>query len=804
MLSQERSNSLGDQLPFWHPHQNYMVYEDGSLGASFKLQGLDISLATPETINSISQSLSNLIKSASEGLRLQFFYRLTPNVSDLIEQHATQSRESIDAYQVIQKARLEQLKSKQSNHQFFSPELYIFIRSQTHTFSKTNFWQSTSKFVQITEKEFDSHLSLFERNVKQIESSLGHVGLKPTPLNIGKWFLLLYETLNLDRSLRIGSLQYRSHQDFTQQLTLTDVIVHPSSIQIGKLHFRSISLHTLPEGFSYASMIDQLLKLSFHCWISQSIEIPNLKKEMEKLEVQRRLTHSMASGANKVRDLESETKLQQVEELSKELLEGSEKLIHCGINIVIWDEAKVALEEKSDEVLKNLTRMNQCEGIVETYAGFEAFMSNLPGMCKPFRKKKMKSSNAAHLVPAYGYWQGNQRPVCLLPNRDLVPFSLDPFAPELPNWNGMVFGGSGSGKSFTISQLMLQFYGQKPTPKIVWIDNGASSKRLLEVLGGEFIDLHIDSKLCLNMFDLPKGQKEPSPSKIKLILAVLETILKDFDQKGLPKRDKALLEELIFKTYEVCPHTPTLSDFRKHLMEHESPSMKAYAQTLYPWTGNTPYGKLLDGQSTVNINKDLVTIEIKGLDTFEDLQNVFLLLFTDFIQSEASRELSRPYLLIIDEAWKLFETPSGLSFTLEAYRTFRKFNAGIWAISQNYKDFLSSQEMANAIFPNTTSTFILKQRGIDWNDFQATLQLSDTEVHAVQNLSMKKGEYSELFYMQDMHRTILKLMPDPLSYWICTTDPQDKKRISDIQQQFPTLNTLEVLKHIINPKQEVN
>ena len=134
--------------------------------------------------------------------------------------------------------------------------------------------------------------------------------------------------------------------------------------------------------------------------------------------------------------------------------------------------------------------------------------------------------------------------------------------------------------------------------------------------------------------------------------------------------------------------------------------MRNFAQVLYSWTGNTAYGKMLDRPSNVELTKDLITIEVKGLDNYPDLQNVFLLLLTDFIRREAAKDLSTPYLLIIDEAWKLFETPSGRGFALEAYRTFRKYNGGIWAISQNYKDFLASGEIKNALFPNTASLFI--------------------------------------------------------------------------------------------------
>ena len=330
----------------------------------------------------------------------------------------------------------------------------------------------------------------------------------------------------------------------------------------------------------------------------------------------------------------------------------------------------------------------------------------------------MKTSNAAHLMPVYSYWQGNPRPVCLLTNREGVPFALDPFDPTLPNYNGVILGQSGGGKSFTVLQLALSFHGLKETPKIIWLDNGASSKQLLDALNGQFINLDLDhGDICINMFDLPDNEVIPGPSKIKLIMAVLESILKDEDKTTLPKRDKALLEEAIYQTYETTNRTPLLEDLRNILKTHTSPQMNGYAKILYTWTESV-YGKFLNGQTNVDLYKGLIAIEMKGLDAYPDLQNVLLLIFTDFIKKEASADLSRPYLLLIDEGWKLFETPSGASFAMEAYRTFRKFYAGIWIITQNYRDFLKNEDTANAILPNTAQVGILPQKKIDWEDFQ--------------------------------------------------------------------------------------
>ena len=413
-------------------------------------------------------------------------------------------------------------------------------------------------------------------------------------------------------------------------------------------------------------------------------------------------------------------------------------------------------------------------------------------------QKKMKTSNAAHLMPVYSYWQGNPRPVCLLTNRDGVPFALDPFDPSLPNYNGIILGQSGGGKSFTVLQLALSFHGLKDTPKIIWIDNGASSKQVLDALNGQFINLDLDKNtLCLNMFDLPKNDTLPGPSKIKLIMAVLESILKEEEKKTLPKRDKALLEEAIFQTYEkVNDRVPLLEDFKNILKDHSSPQMNNYAKILYTWTESV-YGKFLNKPTNMDLSKNLIAIEMKGLDAYPDLQNVLLLLFTDFIRKEASSDLSRPYLLLIDEGWKLFETPSGASFAMEAYRTFRKFYAGIWIITQNYRDFLKNEETANAILPNTAQVGILPQKKIDWEDFQKKMGLPGSEVELVKSLQVKKGEYSELFYIQNENKTILQIIPDELSYYLCSSDAKDKEMISRMKEKFPHLNTLEIIEKII-------
>lgn len=798
-----KTSYISEKLPFFRFDDHAMVYLDGSLGVGFKLGGNDISCASPEAINSFCQKIENLLVGLPEKMRMQVFYKLTNNAQETIEEHKEVSAESEILYQPIREARIKFLNEKLQNEKFFMPEIYVFLRSEPLQFKKRKFFEKKETFEGFPEKEFQALKSRFFILVSQVESALRSAGLGPNRLLKEEWHRLCFSYFNFDRAESIGAPILRNPIEplapsIGSQIALTDISVSEKHLEIGDLFFRVVTLGILPEGTTFASMVETLTKLPFHFWISQNIGTLDQRKEIEKLELSRRIANSMASGSNNVSDIESESRLSQVEELLQELMTGSERLVSSDLNVIFWADSKDALERKTEEILRSFRSMNQAEGLVETFALEDVFFKAAPSICEGFKHKRMKTSNCAHLMPLYASWSGNKRPVVFLTNREGAPFSIDPFAKELPNWNGLIFGGSGAGKSFTISQLMLQFCGQKyegQIPKIVWIDNGASSEKLIEVMDGEFIDLNLSSGICLNMFDLEEGETKPTSSKIKLILGCLELILKDDDKPGLPKREKALLEEAVFNCYQAKKdEVPTLSTLKEILRNHPVADMKKHADILFSWTGQTAFGRMLDGKTNIKLSKALVSIEIKGLENYKDLKDIFMLLLTSYIKSEAASDLSRPYLLIIDEAQRLFKgSPMGREFAIDSFRVFRKYNAGIWCVSQNYKDFLSDPDLADSLMPNTTFVFILRQRKIDWEDFKNTFDFTDAQVEAVKSLDIVKGKYSEFFLMQDENQAVVRLEPEPLSYWICTTDGNEKSKVEALKVQDPGRPLVEIL-----------
>ena len=274
-------------------------------------------------------------------------------------------------------------------------------------------------------------------------------------------------------------------------------------------------------------------------------------------------------------------------------------------------------------------------------------------------------------------------------------------------------------------------------------------------------------------------------------------ILKNDDKQSLDKHAKALLEEQLHKVYAGSKgKTPTLSDLKALLDKHPDEQMRRFGEVLYSWTGKSAYGQMLDGQTNVELSKDLVSIEVQQLSNYSDLKDVLLLLLTSYIQDVSSSDLEREYLLIIDEAERLFQSELARQVVITCYRTWRKFRSGIWCLSQNYKDFMADKELKDALMTNTTSVVVLRQSKINWDDFQKTFDFNAAQVECIKSLTIKKGEFSEFYYLQDDREAILRLTPEPLSHWIATSDANDKLLIAETEKQNPTMTKLEVLEHL--------
>ncbi len=501
------------------------------------------------------------------------------------------------------------------------------------------------------------------------------------------------------------------------------------------------------------------------------------------------MAHSMSmSHGGRATDLDSEAQLNSTEELLRELINTGQKILYTQITLLLRSGSRDDLELKTRAVLAKFRELNGAEGIVESVAAFPAWKTILPcGTTTMLRPKRIKTDNLSDFLPLYQDYRGDGvEPVCLFRNRVGGLVAYDPFDSKLPNYNCLVTGSSGAGKSFLNNLVLLQYMTQKP--KVFVIDIGGSYRKLCEFLGGQYVEIcpATDDAVAtsLNPMLLPEGETKPSPQKLKFLLAMLENILAEGDGGKLSKFQRSLLEDALIQVYENATDIPTLSDVARVLSKSSEKDLQSFAKILFPWTGNRPYGRLLDQANGLNLKSDVIVFDLKGLSAYPDLQSVMLLIITDFIlgniESVAARGQRKQ--ILMDECWELLKSPASSSFMEHCVRTLRKSGSGITFITQGLDEIVASP-IGGAIIANCATKFILLQRG-DLEPLRRILKLNEQEMALIGSLRQQKGSYSEAFLIFNEDRTVIRAVPSSVEYWLATSDSTDNSMIAAEREKF--------------------
>jgi conjugal transfer ATP-binding protein TraC len=319
-------------------------------------------------------------------------------------------------------------------------------------------------------------------------------------------------------------------------------------------------------------------------------------------------------------------------------------------------------------------------------------------------------------------------------------------------------------------------------------------KKLCNTFKGQYIPLGVETNLSINPFDLPTGETIPTSPKIKFLLSLVEIMTKENERHQLGKLEKALIEAAIEEVYQTSIN-PRLSDLKNILLKHEEKALNRIGKILNSWCGDSAYGKFVDQPTTLRLDKQIVSFDLKGLDSYPDLQSVCLFIITDYVWREVQKDRSSMKFLVFDECWKLMEHDSAQVFISEVFRTFRKYMASVIAISQNIDDFAKSKA-ATAILPNSSIKWVLKQKGADKERLKEVLNLNPNEVLLVESLEQERGKFSEAFLIAEDNRAVVLIESTPLEYWLATTDGRDIGKINEYKKLYPELDELSLLKKL--------
>ena len=197
-------------------------------------------------------------------------------------------------------------------------------------------------------------------------------------------------------------------------------------------------------------------------------------------------------------------------------LSGSEEFYYMSTLITVTGHSAREVEWRSKELTKLLN--SQDVGVSRCLFGEEqGFLSSLPLLCLDKKiyersKRNVLTSGAAACYPFTAYEMSDKDGILMGVNKANSSLVLvDIFNTSVyKNANMVIFGTSGSGKTFTMQLMALRMRRKNIQVFIIAPDKGHEFARACNNIGGTFIQISPASSNCINVMEIRQSDKATS------------------------------------------------------------------------------------------------------------------------------------------------------------------------------------------------------------------------------------------------------------------------------------------------------
>ena len=312
---------------------------------------------------------------------------------------------------------------------------------------------------------------------------------------------------------------------------------------------------------------------------------------------------------------------------------------------------------------------------------------------------------------------------------------------ELLNGNAFILGVSGSGKSFTAKEEIVNLLLSKDADVII-IDPEREYKPLVNALDGQVIELSATSKNHINCLDINADYADganPIALKSEFVMSLFEQIA---GKDNVGAFEKSIIDRCLTNIYspyikrKYKGKAPTLIDLVNNLKEQQEPEAQELAVQIELFT--TGSHNTFAQQTNVNINNRFVCFDI--LDLGSQMMPIGMLTVLDSILNRitANRAAGRETYIFIDEIYLLFQHEYSANFLFTLWKRVRKYGAFATGITQNVDDLLQSHT-ARTMLANSEFVIMLNQGSTDREELANLLQISDDQLKHITNVEIGHG-----------------------------------------------------------------
>lgn len=559
-----------------------------------------------------------------------------------------------------------------------------------------------------------AEMPLVER-VQQVRSGLEHCGLPVRELDAAEVAQVWFALLRPDEAAR-APIGY----DDVHEL-LMDLLVPPEGLDFSApRHFKVGSLccrvlvvtgyprHVSPNHFSDLYRLDRRVVAVQHIHPGDSGE---LQREISNSigEMNARLSGTLSEFERE----STKARLRDAHRLLKKLAGENHSVLDFCMYLLIRAEGEQELDQLTRRIQGRLRGKGMRTRLLRLTEQHEGLRACLPAAMDPLRELSRRNIPAESLPAAFPYANAELtqgRGFVMGINKDTGNLVLvDPW--ELMNAHSIFIGTSGSGKTFTLNELLTQFWSWGI--QIRSIDIEGDKGRLCQELGGQRVRLAPHAGNYINPMEVRRPPLDPSlfldaeseepanglAATIQRQLILFTLMLPDANPVELSRAETLLIRcyERFGVTFETdfgampSESWPTWRHLQPLLAE--DPATQRLAAVMHSWVAGSLAG-MFDQPTNVNLDNQYVLLDIHDVMGHRLARGPVFFQAMTFLWDEINRDWRERKILDIDELGILADSEDALEFVWRVSKCARRRRCRLQVATQDPADFLSGRNAA--------------------------------------------------------------------------------------------------------------